>query len=187
MLGFANETIKGFRLLTDNDRSHRLTLLKHEMAFDCLMAKTGGLCVTLNLTGEACVTLIPDNEDNITSVITALEKIRDAFGPTESAGYSFNKWLYDQLGPWGTIMVQILIPVLMVFCILLCICTCTLTCMKALMYRWIGGVVGGKVEQYVQLRTTDSDQEECLKFEKEEDWFPTVEQLYYLSERNRIV
>lgn len=32
---------------------HRFTLLKHEMALDFLMAKTGGICVTLNLTGDA--------------------------------------------------------------------------------------------------------------------------------------
>lgn len=102
---FANETIRGFELLSSNDKSHRLTLLKHEMALDFLMARTGGLCVTLNLTDEACVTLIPDNSDNITSVITALEKIRDAFGPSDSAGYSFNAWLQDKLGPWGAVLV----------------------------------------------------------------------------------
>lgn len=96
---FSNETIKSFRFLSDNDRSHRLALLKHEMALDYLMMKTGGLCVTLNLTGEACITLIPDNGDNVRSVVTALEKIRDTFGPSESAGYSFNKWLHDKFGP----------------------------------------------------------------------------------------
>uniref|UniRef100_A0AAQ6IQ93 Uncharacterized protein n=1 Tax=Anabas testudineus TaxID=64144 RepID=A0AAQ6IQ93_ANATE len=69
-LSFANETIKAFHYLAANDKSHRLTLLKHEMALDYLLAKTGGICLTLNLTGEASVTLIPDNTDNITSVIT---------------------------------------------------------------------------------------------------------------------
>ena len=43
------------------------------MVLDYLMAKTGGLCLTLNLTGEACITLIPDNVDNMTGVITVLE------------------------------------------------------------------------------------------------------------------
>ena len=42
------------------------------MVLDYLMAKTGGLCLTLNLTGEACITLIPDNV-NMTGVITVLE------------------------------------------------------------------------------------------------------------------
>nr|XP_043893448.1 uncharacterized protein LOC122776789 [Solea senegalensis] len=96
MSGFANETIKGFQYLAANDKSHRLTLLKHEMALDYILAKTGGLCLTLNLTGDSCVTIIPDNSDNITSVITALEKIRDSFGPSESAGFSFNRWLNEQ-------------------------------------------------------------------------------------------
>ncbi len=54
------------------------------------------------------------------------------------------------------------------------------------MYRWIGGVVGGKTEQYVQLRTTDPDKEEYL-YEEKGDWLPTSEQLYYLAERNRIM
>ena len=54
--GFANETIEGLRLLSDNDRSHHFTLWKHEMALDYLMAKMGGLCVTVNFMGEACMT-----------------------------------------------------------------------------------------------------------------------------------
>ena len=38
------------------------------MALDYILAKQGGLCVALNLTGDACYTLIPDNSDNMTSV-----------------------------------------------------------------------------------------------------------------------
>lgn len=66
------------------------------MALDYLMARTGG----------ACVTLIPDNSDNIPSVITALEKIRDVFGPSDPAGFSFSEWLSDKLGPWGAMLVR---------------------------------------------------------------------------------
>uniref|UniRef100_A0A3Q0RAC0 Uncharacterized protein n=1 Tax=Amphilophus citrinellus TaxID=61819 RepID=A0A3Q0RAC0_AMPCI len=65
--GFANETIKGFELLSNTQKSHRLILLKHDMALDYILAKQGGLCVTLNLTGDACYTLIPDSSDNITN------------------------------------------------------------------------------------------------------------------------
>uniref|UniRef100_A0A8C4F935 Uncharacterized protein n=1 Tax=Dicentrarchus labrax TaxID=13489 RepID=A0A8C4F935_DICLA len=54
-----------------------LTLLKHDMALDYILAKQGGLCVALNLTRDACYTLIPDSSDNITSVIDALRNIRD--------------------------------------------------------------------------------------------------------------
>uniref|UniRef100_A0A8P4G365 Uncharacterized protein n=1 Tax=Dicentrarchus labrax TaxID=13489 RepID=A0A8P4G365_DICLA len=75
--GFANETIRGFEYLSNTQRSHRLTLLKHDMALDYILAKQGGLCVALNLTGDACYTLIPDSSDNITSVIDALRNIRD--------------------------------------------------------------------------------------------------------------
>uniref|UniRef100_A0A671WDP8 Uncharacterized protein n=1 Tax=Sparus aurata TaxID=8175 RepID=A0A671WDP8_SPAAU len=71
--GFANETIKGFETLTNTQRSHRLTLLKHDMALDYILAKQGGLCMALNLTGDACYTLIPDNSDNMTSVLDALQ------------------------------------------------------------------------------------------------------------------
>uniref|UniRef100_A0A8B9J790 Uncharacterized protein n=1 Tax=Astyanax mexicanus TaxID=7994 RepID=A0A8B9J790_ASTMX len=53
----------------------RLTLLKHDMALDYILAKQGGLCVALNLTGDACYTLIPDNTDNMTNVIEALKHI----------------------------------------------------------------------------------------------------------------
>uniref|UniRef100_A0A3Q1JPP4 Uncharacterized protein n=1 Tax=Anabas testudineus TaxID=64144 RepID=A0A3Q1JPP4_ANATE len=145
MSAFANETIKAFHYLAANDKSHRLTLLKHEMALDYLLAKTGGICLTLNLTGEACVTLIPDNSDNVTTVITALEKIRDAFGPSESAGFSFNKWLIDNFGPWGAGIVQLLIPVVVVFGLMICFCTCSLTCMREnfLLQKQHGGEMWG--------------------------------------------
>ena len=68
--GFANETIRGFEYLSNTQPQ---TLLKHDMALDYILAKQGGLCVTLNLTGDACCTLIPDNSDNMTSVIDALK------------------------------------------------------------------------------------------------------------------
>lgn len=73
MSQFTNGTIKGFKLMSSTQKSHRVTLPKHEMALDYQLAKTGGLCATLNFTGDACVTFIPDNSDNITPVIHALE------------------------------------------------------------------------------------------------------------------
>ena len=167
---FANEAIGGFKYLSSNDKSHRLTLLKHEMAIDYILAKTGGLCATLNLTKDACVTVIPDNSDNLTSVIDSLEKIRDAFNPSDSTGFAFNRWLVDKLGPWGAMLVQLLIPVLLTFGIRLCFCSCTLTCMKALMYRWIGDTVTGHVGAYMQLSRDDLANESPDLFPLP-DWF----------------
>lgn len=46
--------------------------------------------MALNLTRDACYTLIPDNSDNMTSVIDALRSIRDAFGASKGAGWSAN-------------------------------------------------------------------------------------------------
>ena len=46
--------------------------------------------MALNLTGDACYTLIPDSSENLTSVVDALRHIRDAFGPSKSAGWSAN-------------------------------------------------------------------------------------------------
>lgn len=111
--GFANETIKGFTTLSNTQRSHRLTLLKHDMALHYILAKQGGLCVALNLTNDACYTPIPDSSDNMTSVIDALKRIRDAFGPSEGAGWSANAWLQDKLGPVGAVLVQILVAVVL--------------------------------------------------------------------------
>ena len=105
--GFANETIRGFEYLSNTQKSHRLTLLKHDMALDYILAKQGGLCVTLNLTGDACYTLIPDNSDNMTNVIDALKVIKDAFGPSKDAGWSANVWLQDQFGPMGAILIKL--------------------------------------------------------------------------------
>lgn len=41
--GFANETIRVFEHLTNTQKSHRLMLLKHDMALDYILAKQGGL------------------------------------------------------------------------------------------------------------------------------------------------
>uniref|UniRef100_A0A3B1JQR6 Uncharacterized protein n=1 Tax=Astyanax mexicanus TaxID=7994 RepID=A0A3B1JQR6_ASTMX len=74
-----------------------LTLLKHDMALDYILAKQGGLCVALNLTGDACYTLIPDNTDNMTNVIEALKHIREAFGPSKGAGIMVCKTVHVKM------------------------------------------------------------------------------------------
>ncbi len=126
---------KGFKFLLSNDKSHLLTFQTWNGMDGFLMARTGVLCVTLNLNGEAWETPVPDISDNVTSVRTAIERIKDAFGPSESAGYSFHVWLRDKLGPLGTWLIRLLIPILSAFIIVICFCTYVLTCMKALMYR----------------------------------------------------
>ena len=78
------------------------------MALDYILAKQGGLCVALNLTNDACYTPIPDSSDNMTSVIDALKRIRDVFGPSEGAGWSANAWLQDKLGPVGAACIDLL-------------------------------------------------------------------------------
>lgn len=47
---------------------HRLALLKHELTL-YFLAIEGVLYIALNLTGNACYTLIPDCADNMTNVI----------------------------------------------------------------------------------------------------------------------
>lgn len=84
--------------------------------------------MSLNLTGDACYTLIPDNGDNITSVIDALKKIRDAFGPSEGAGTSATAWLQDKFGPMGAMLIQILSAVIVSLGVMFCFCTLSLTC-----------------------------------------------------------
>ena len=118
--GFANETIRGFELLSNTQKSHRLTLLKHDMALDYILAKQGGLCVTLNLTGDACYTLVPDNSDNL----NLLKVIRDAFGPSKDAGWSANDWLQEKFGP---ILIQVVVSIVLSLCVMFCFCTLLLT------------------------------------------------------------
>uniref|UniRef100_A0A3B1K9V9 Uncharacterized protein n=1 Tax=Astyanax mexicanus TaxID=7994 RepID=A0A3B1K9V9_ASTMX len=155
--GFANETIKGFEFLSNTQKSHRLTLLKHDMALDYILAKQGGLCVALNLTGDACYTLIPDSTDNVTNAIEALKNIRDAFGPSQGAGWSVNAWLLEKFGPMGALLVQLLGAALLSVCVMFCFCTLLLTCAKAMILRWIGVVMPGDRVQMPLLNRTDSD------------------------------
>lgn len=140
---FANQTMNGFELLSNTQRSHRLTLLKHDMALDYILAKQGGLCVALNLTGDACYTLIPDNSDNMTNVIEALRNIRDAFGASKNAGWSANAWLQNKFGPMGAMLAQISIAVVISLCVMFCFCTLVLTFAKAMILRWVGVVMPG--------------------------------------------
>lgn len=158
--GFANETIRGFELLSNTQRSHRLTLLKHDMALDYILAKQGGLCVSLNLTGDACYTLIPDSSDNMTSVIEALKLIRDAFGPSKDAGWSANSWLQDKLGPLGAVLVQIVVALVMSLCVMFCFCTLLLTFAKVMILRWVGVVMPGDQTQMPLLRGAETDVDE---------------------------
>lgn len=165
--GFANETIRGFEYLTNTQKSHRLTLLKHDMALDYLLAKQGGLCMALNLTGDAGYTLVPDSTDNMTSVIDALKHIRDAFGPSEGAGWSANAWLQEKFGPLGAMLAQVIIAALISLCLMFCFCTLLLTCAKAMLLRWIGVVMPGNQVQMPLLRRTDSDDDEEVMLEGE--------------------
>ena len=158
--GFANETIRGFEFLSNTQKSHRLTLLKHDMALDYILAKQGGLCMALNLTGDACYTLIPDSSDNMTSVIGALKLIRDAFGPSENAGWSANAWLQDRLGPVGAVLVQILAGLVLALCVMFCFCTLLLTFAKVMIMRWVGVVMPGDQTQMPLLHDADTDIDE---------------------------
>lgn len=155
--GFANETIRGFQTLSNTQRSHRLTLLKHDMALDYILAKEGGLCITLNLTGDACYTLIPDSSDNMTSVIDALRNIRDAFGASEGAGRSATAWLQDRFGPVGAVLVQFFIAILISLCFMFCFCTLLLTFAKAMILRWVGVVMPSEQAQMPLLHVSDAD------------------------------
>lgn len=69
-----------------------MSAFANEMALDYYLAKTKGLCMTLNLTGKTCVTLMPDNSDNI----TVLEP------------HWFIWWLNDKFGPYGAIILHVL-------------------------------------------------------------------------------
>ncbi|XP_013885350.1 uncharacterized protein LOC106533545 [Austrofundulus limnaeus] len=164
---FANETIKGFQFLTDTQRSHRLTLLKHDMALDYILAKQGGLCVALNLTEDACYTLIPDSSDNLTSVIDALKVLRDAFGASEDSGWSAMAWLEGRFGSFGAMIVQGVVAVALALLVMVCCCTVMLTCAKALILKWVGVVVLGGQVQMPLLRGDVSDEEEEFEVHQE--------------------
>lgn len=76
------------------------------------------MCIALNLTGDACYTLIPDSADNMTNVIEAMHCIRDTFGPSHGAGKSVTAWLQDKLGPVGATLVQILGALVVAMCVM---------------------------------------------------------------------
>ena len=146
----------------NTQKSHRLTLLKHDMALDYLLAKQGGLCVALNLTGDACYTLIPDSTENMTSVIEALRRIRDAFGPSKGAGWSANAWLQSKFGTVGAAVVHILMAAFLSLCLMFCFCTLLLTFAKAMILRWVGVVMPGENAQLSVLHRGTTEDEEVV-------------------------
>ena len=148
--------------MSNTQKSHRLTLLKHDMALDYILAKQGGLCVALNLTGDACYTLVPDNSDNLTSVIDALKVIRDAFGPSKDAGWSANDWLQERFGSMGAIIIQVVVSIVLSLRVMFCFCTVLLTFAKAMILRWVGVIIpGGQTQIPLLIRDDlDNDNEE---------------------------
>ncbi|XP_047430263.1 uncharacterized protein LOC124999403 isoform X2 [Mugil cephalus] len=139
----------------DNDKYAEKSSIDVDMALDYILAKQGGLCVALNLTGDACYTLIPDDSDNMTSVIDALRNIRDAFGPSKGAGWSANAWLQEKFGPMGAILAQISIAVVLSLCLMFCFCTLVLTFAKAMILKWVGVVMPGHQAQMPLLNKKD--------------------------------
>jgi len=138
MWGFANATTKGFSLIKDTLKSHRLTLLKHQLALDYLLAKTGGLCVTLNLTDGSCMTLIPDNTDNLTDVITALDYFRSALGKKSGLLDAADQdWLASIVGSWGTRILQVVLPVIVTLLMICLFAICFVSCIKAMINRCV--------------------------------------------------
>ncbi len=115
--------------------------------------------MTLNLTGDACYTLIPDTSDNMTSVIDALKSMGDAFGASEGAGRSAGAWLRERLGPMGAVLAQIMIAVVITLCLLFCFCTVLLTFAKAMILKWVGVVMPGDQAQMLLLSAPDNEDE----------------------------
>lgn len=140
---FANAIMKGFSLVKETLKSHRLTLLKHQQALDLLLAKTRGLCVTLNLTGGACMTLIPDTMDNLTDVISPLNHFKSALLPRSSHDDPSGDWLTSVFGSLGEGILQLLLPIIrtILFLIIMCLMTCTKAMLRTFIATSLTGVI----------------------------------------------
>lgn len=133
--------------LNNAGRNHRDVVFKHEMILDYLFASEGGMCKALDIPEHLCCVLAPDLHDNITQLINVLATITSHFKASDKSGWSAMDWLHEHLGPWGTMVFQILTPIVVVLAIMICFCTVLLACVRALVTRYVEEMVG----QYTQL------------------------------------
>lgn len=83
----------------------------------------------------------------MTNVIEALRRMRDAFGPSQSAGKSATAWLQDKLVTVGAVLVQVLGALVIALCVMFCFSTLLFTFAKAMILRWVGVVKPGERTQ----------------------------------------
>uniref|UniRef100_A0A670IH61 Envelope glycoprotein n=1 Tax=Podarcis muralis TaxID=64176 RepID=A0A670IH61_PODMU len=123
-----NATAQSLRLIAQQLDESRAAILQLKMGMDYVLARQGGLCGVLNLTGNACCFNISDNGEAIRVLATKMENI--AHVPVQTwegwdMGWLTN-WLPNVTGLKGILLscLFFLTVVIMVLCMMPCIISC---------------------------------------------------------------
>lgn len=180
LFAYMTANTAAIRQLNNAARNRREVFLKHEMVLDYLIASEGGMCRKFNILENFCCVLAPDPHDNITQLVNILNTTAAHFRATGNSGWSGMDWLYEQFGPWGALMLQILVPVFTVMAVMICFCIILLTCLRALIARYVVQTVGQhtQVSQDRGGGVKSSSGQSDLNTTSKSNWFS----LYYDSD-----
>ncbi|XP_053227958.1 syncytin-2-like [Podarcis raffonei] len=140
----ANATATALRLVATQLDETRTAVLQLRLGMDFILAKQGGFCAALNLTGGACCFNISDHGEAIRNLAASIEKV--AHVPVQVwEGWNMS-WL-DKLLPNGWLrgmFFMLLGPIL--FLLLLCFCIpCLVQCLQNMVHKTMSRMMGPRV------------------------------------------
>lgn len=125
------------------------TVMQNRMALDQLLAAQGGVC---HIIGTECCTYIPDVTDNMTHVVSHLNKLLHHQQASDTDVLpSADWWTWLTAGGWRHLVAKIATALALVI-ILLLLFTC---CVVPLVKRLVSSIFAAQMAQYIPIPATD--------------------------------
>ncbi|XP_061483769.1 uncharacterized protein LOC133385213 isoform X1 [Rhineura floridana] len=125
-----NATGEAIRTLTQETEQIRKRLVIHQQGLDLLLASSGGLCATLNTSGECCVEI--GDESQVINQLVDHAEITAYVGNQQWKGLNWD-WLTSWLPNWAWLKHLFVIGCI-IFLILMCL-PCIISCVSGMLIR----------------------------------------------------
>lgn len=106
----ANNTALGFSKISEELTAVRITALQNRAALDYILSAQGGTC---KIIGIECCSYIPNNNEDLKSVISNIHNISHVLHEVSTARSGFFDWLTGYLGDLGKCVVEYILLALM--------------------------------------------------------------------------